>query len=77
MYEYKGYESNFNMYTANQIGQHHLGYDYASVMHYSRTAFSKNGQDTIQPITIGPVIGQRSRLSDTDILEWREAYNCK
>lgn len=41
-------------------------YDYGSIMHYHRTAFSRNGQDTIVPLQPGVTIGQRSRLSFTD-----------
>jgi astacin len=41
-------------------------YDYASIMHYPRKAFSKNGEDTIVPKG-DQVIGQRSTLSEADI----------
>jgi hypothetical protein len=45
-------------------------YDYGSVMHYPRDAFSANGQDTIvarQPLPAGVVMGQRDGLSGGDI----------
>jgi hypothetical protein len=42
-------------------------YDYGSIMHYSRTAFSKNGLDTITP-PAGVTIGQRTGLSTGDIM---------
>lgn len=45
-------------------------YDYGSAMHYPRTAFSINGQDTIiprQPLPPGVVMGQRTGLSQGDI----------
>jgi hypothetical protein len=42
-------------------------YDYGSVMHYPRTAFSKNGQDTITPVQPNAQIGQRTGLSPGDI----------
>jgi hypothetical protein len=41
-------------------------YDFGSIMHYPRTAFSKNGQDTIVPVG-GQTIGQRTALSRGDI----------
>jgi hypothetical protein len=42
-------------------------YDYGSVMHYPRKAFSKNGQDTITPTDPNAQIGQRNGLSAGDI----------
>lgn len=42
-------------------------YDYGSIMHYPRTAFSRNGLDTIVPLTAGAVIGQRTGLSAGDV----------
>lgn len=41
-------------------------YDHGSIMHYSRTAFSKNTRDTIVPLG-GQVIGQRTGLSAGDV----------
>jgi hypothetical protein len=43
-------------------------YDYGSIMHYSRTAFTVNGQDTIVPTDPDTQIGQRDGLSAGDIL---------
>ena len=47
-------------------------------MHYSRTAFSDNGEDTIE--TIDPnyqdVIGQRDYLSANDIAKLNKMYQC-
>lgn len=45
-------------------------YDYGSIMHYPRNAFSRNGQDTIIPrqtLPPGVTMGQRSGLSAGDI----------
>ena len=49
-------------------------YDYGSIMHYPRTAFSKNGQDTITPIDPNAQIGQRNGLSVGDIAAVRTMY---
>ncbi|CAK8675733.1 unnamed protein product [Clavelina lepadiformis] len=56
-------------------------YDYNSVMHYSRTAFSK--QIYLPSIQVmpkrnpEPSIGQRDRLSPYDIEEVKYLYNCQ
>jgi hypothetical protein len=43
-------------------------YDYASIMHYPRNAFSKNGRDTIVPLSPPDArIGQREGLSAGDV----------
>jgi hypothetical protein len=42
-------------------------YDYGSIMHYGRFAFTGNGQATIQTIPAGIPIGQRLALSAGDI----------
>ena len=63
------------------LGKYHgaktLGnpYDYGSVMHYGRTAFSKNGRDTITPKN-GASIGQRNGASNQDIIDMRLMYQC-
>ncbi len=42
-------------------------YDYASIMHYSSGAFSKNAKPTIVSVPLGIPFGQRSSLSAADI----------
>ncbi len=65
---------------ASQFSQHitdgdDLGaYDYGSIMHYPRTAFTKNGLETITPVTAGAQIGQRTGLSPGDIAAVRAMY---
>lgn len=49
-------------------------YDFKSIMHYPRKAFSKNGQDTIVPIRYTGSFGQRSGLSTGDISSVRWMY---
>lgn len=53
-----------------------FGYDYGSVMHYGRTAFTKNGKPTILVKKSGAVIGQRRGVSGQDVLEIRKLYRC-
>ncbi len=60
-----GMEHNFNQHIAD--GDDVGNYDYASIMHYPRTAFSSNGQPTIVPTQTGVTIGQRNALSAGDI----------
>uniref|UniRef100_A0A7N9AUA5 Metalloendopeptidase n=1 Tax=Mastacembelus armatus TaxID=205130 RepID=A0A7N9AUA5_9TELE len=52
-------------------------YDYSSVMHYGRTAFGKNGLETITPIPDASVpIGQRNGVSKIDISRINKLYSC-
>lgn len=66
-----GREHNFNQHITD--GDDIGGYDYGSIMHYPRTAFSNNGQDTIVPLG-GQAIGQRNGLSQGDIAAVRAMY---
>ena len=49
-------------------------YDYGSIMHYPRNAFTRNGQDTIVPTNPNAQIGQRNGLSAGDIAAIRTMY---
>jgi hypothetical protein len=66
-----GREHNFNqrITDGDDIG----AYDFGSIMHYPRTAFSRNGQDTIVPLG-GQAIGQQTGLSAGDIAAVRAMY---
>jgi hypothetical protein len=50
-------------------------YDYGSIMHYPRWAFSKNGQDTIVPHNPNAEIGQRDTLTPDDIAAVEYMYD--
>ncbi|XP_062846020.1 hatching enzyme 1.2-like [Trichomycterus rosablanca] len=65
---------NFNRENTNNLN---TLYDYSSVMHYGRRAFSMNGRDTITP-TPNPFvdIGQRQNLSNIDIQRINILYKC-
>lgn len=69
-----GLEFNFNQHISD--GDDIGAYDYGSVMHYPRRAFSKNPStlDTIVPVQPGAVIGQRSGLSAGDLAAVRQLY---
>lgn len=61
-----GREHNFNQHITD--GDDVGAYDYGSIMHYPRTAFSVDGSDTITPINPATAqIGQRTTLSAGDI----------
>ncbi|KAM9494102.1 hatching enzyme 1.2-like [Clarias gariepinus] len=67
-------KSNFDLQNTNNLN---TAYDYSSIMHYAKTAFSANGLDTITPIPNKAVnIGQRQELSTIDILRINKLYNC-
>ena len=70
-----GREHNFNQHVSDgdDIGP----YDYGSIMHYGRYAFSKNGKPTIESIPPGKTLGQRNGLSNYDIAAIKSIYNCK
>ena len=63
---------NFNQYLSSglDIGS----YDYCSIMHYPRKAFSSNGQDTIIPRRTTGCMGQRNGLSLPDIQAIKKIY---
>ncbi len=63
-----GMEHNFNQHITD--GDDVGAYDFGSIMHYPRDAFSVDGSDTITPLAAlpaGVVMGQRNGLSAGDI----------
>lgn len=67
-----GKEHNFNQHISD--GDDIGAYDYGSIMHYPKWAFSKNGNDTITTKPPGTPIGQRSGLSAGDIAAIHAMY---
>ncbi|KAJ1182621.1 hypothetical protein NDU88_007808 [Pleurodeles waltl] len=67
--------SNFKKENTNNLG---LEYDYSSVMHYGRYAYSNtSGQETIIPIKNPAAdIGQTIGLSNMDLAKINRLYNC-
>ncbi|CAL8069317.1 unnamed protein product [Orchesella dallaii] len=73
----RGKANNFDKYAANVISPFGVSYDYGSVMHYSRLAFSKNRRDpTIETINVGSnaEIGQRRGMSTGDVAKINQMY---
>ncbi|XP_030233639.1 low choriolytic enzyme [Gadus morhua] len=69
--------SNFNKVNTNNLG---TPYDYSSIMHYSRFAFSKQRGvlPTIVPIPDSKaVIGQSTKMSGNDIKRLNKLYKCR
>ncbi|XP_048401939.2 low choriolytic enzyme-like [Stegostoma tigrinum] len=70
----KGKEHNFNLLETNNLG---TVYDYGSIMHYGRYAFSKNKNPTMVPIPDPNVeIGQARGLSTKDVIKINKLYSC-
>uniref|UniRef100_A0A1B0B543 Metalloendopeptidase n=1 Tax=Glossina palpalis gambiensis TaxID=67801 RepID=A0A1B0B543_9MUSC len=69
-----GHEHNFNKYARTHVSNFGVEYDYQSVMHYSSKAFTKNGENTIEPLDPNASFGQRKGLSQKDIAKLNEMY---
>ena len=71
-----GAEVNFCRFPRNTIDSLGHDYDYASIMHYSSRAFSRNGKRTIKPVKPGITFGASPQLSAVDIQKANQMYNC-
>lgn len=73
-----GKEFNFRKVSKEESSTNGVPYDYSSVMHYGKNAFSNGNGSTI--ITKDPnlqdVIGQRLEVSPSDVLELNRLYKC-
>uniref|UniRef100_A0A3Q3FVY3 Metalloendopeptidase n=1 Tax=Kryptolebias marmoratus TaxID=37003 RepID=A0A3Q3FVY3_KRYMA len=74
----KGHEYNFDTIGSENSTTHGVPYDYWSVMHYGKYAFSNGNGSTV--ITIDPkyqdVIGQKLGMSPRDVQELNLLYKC-
>ncbi|XP_055535164.1 seminal metalloprotease 1-like [Wyeomyia smithii] len=72
-----GKEKNFYLYGPEKVDNFGEEYDYGSIMHYSVTSFSINGEKTIVPLQeTDQEIGQRDGMSESDILKINRMYGC-
>lgn len=73
-----GREHNFKIIPTTHGSYFGTSYDYDSIMHYSRRAFSKNGLDTIETINPSDIkrIGQTIKMSSGDIARINNMYSC-
>ncbi|CDW53644.1 Astacin and ShK domain containing protein [Trichuris trichiura] len=71
-----GMLKNFEKYSNNVLDTLRMPYDYGSVMHYHKLAFSRNGRATILPVKPKAVIGQRFQLSVVDTAKINKLYGC-
>ena len=74
----QGKENNFIKASEDESSLLNTSYDYTSVMHYDKDAFSNGNGSTI--ITKQPefqdVIGNSIEMSSTDALELNRLYHC-
>ncbi|KAJ8871932.1 hypothetical protein PR048_028272 [Dryococelus australis] len=68
-----GFEHNFEIYNTTDFG---TSYDFNSTMHYSRYAFSSNGQPTIESKHGHTSLGTARNLTDLDIFKLHSLYGC-
>uniref|UniRef100_A0A6C0JQM8 Metalloendopeptidase n=1 Tax=viral metagenome TaxID=1070528 RepID=A0A6C0JQM8_9ZZZZ len=74
----KGQEVNFKSYTQTDIDHMGQPYDYKSIMHYTRYAFSKNDGESIHPYVNVELVHSslKFKLSDIDAKKINILYNC-
>ncbi|KAF5290109.1 hypothetical protein FQA39_LY14890 [Lamprigera yunnana] len=69
-------KGNFKKVKNESVVTYGVEYDYGSVMHYSKQAFSINGNPTIVVLNSTAIIGQRDSFSKKDLKKLRMMYNC-
>ena len=65
------------MYGHGEIDKMDVDYDLGSLMHYSSTAFGRNGATTIVSLDTTKKIGDAKGYSNLDIEEINALYDCK
>ena len=62
--------------TSDQATTLNLGYDYASIMHYSATTFAKQGASALVANNPNIPFGDTQELSPLDAAKANLLYNC-
>ncbi|XP_033936917.1 hatching enzyme 1.2-like isoform X1 [Pseudochaenichthys georgianus] len=65
-----------NNFEVKQGDTQNLPYDLNSIMHYGEYYFSQDGRPTVLSKSSGVQIGQRSHLSELDVLRLNSLYHC-
>ena len=72
-----GYLTNFNKKDASEVNSLGVTYDFNSIMHYHRSAFSRYaGVDTMKSKEPGIPLGNALELSRLDVLQTNRLYRC-
>ena len=71
-----GYERQFDKKSESESNTLGIGYDHASIMHYSGDTVTRDGSDTIQAKDPTIPVGDARELSLLDIAKINVLYNC-
>ena len=72
----QGFEYGFEKLMSDQATTLNLGYDYASIMHYSATTFARQGVSALMANDPNIPIGGAQELSPLDAAKANLLYNC-
>ncbi|KAK7111364.1 MAM and LDL-receptor class A domain-containing protein 1-like [Littorina saxatilis] len=74
------HRTNFEKYDIATIDTLDTVYDYGSVMHYKNNTFARDRNritiNATQPLAPGVEMGQRVKLSETDVIKLKRLYKC-
>ncbi len=75
-FPYAGQSYNFDKSKYNEMDNFGQPYDYLSIMHYTRTSWTKNGKDTLQAKSDPNLKLGGDGLSKYDIAKINAMYHC-